>query len=194
MSMAIKYNMQKKAKGGSVGNGCAAGCDCAKCMAKGGMVGSQHDDYDVKGVHKSGSGGLGESTAGGLAKVGAKLAAKGDRARVYGEAKAGDQAKHASRQLHQQKLSEIKSMKGKDRKYLAEGGLVDSVMKSRGGEIANDDTAENPKAEENQFDELVETGGLESHIDADQQQGNDQEDQDRRDIVSMVMNTRKKRG
>ena len=82
----------------------------------------------------------------------------------------------------------------KDRKYLAEGGLVDSVMKSRGGEIANDDTAENPKAEENQFDELVETGGLESHIDADQQQGNDQEDQDRRDIVSMVMNTRKKRG
>lgn len=81
-------------------------------------------DADEKGVHKSGSGGIHSSTAGDLARVGKKLKDKGDRARVYGEKEAGDNATNLSKDLHREKLSELKEMGKQDRTNLAEGGCV----------------------------------------------------------------------
>lgn len=111
----------------------------AKCYACGGRVDHYAEGGSVrsgknrrdneKGVHSSGSQGSGNSTAGSLARVGKKLAAHGEKARVYGEEKAGDGAKAASRDLHRKKYEELKGMR-RDRKNLAEGGYVEDEMQS----------------------------------------------------------------
>jgi hypothetical protein len=109
MSMAIKYAMRKRmAKGGM----CAEGCDMDHAH-------NYADGGDIKGVHKPRNYRVtheevptmhserheGESLAGQYAKAGYKEHAK---------------------QSHEDVLSEMKSMKGKDRKYMAEGGDVDA--------------------------------------------------------------------
>ena len=72
-------------------------------------------------MHQSGPGGLGKSLAGGLAEVGKKL--KDRAARIRGK-DGGQNATETAKDLHREKLSEMQSMRGQDRKYLAEGGKV----------------------------------------------------------------------
>jgi hypothetical protein len=128
MSLAIAYGMKKK----------------AKKMAEGGEAGDgSHRRNNEKGVHTSGSGGLHESTAGSLAKVGTSLHRKGDRARVYGEAHAGEGALNKSKELHREKLDEMKSMK-KPNLY-AEGGDV-CECGTPGCPRCDDDAASKPTA------------------------------------------------
>ncbi len=185
--------------------------ECEMChggmYAKGGKV-----KHPSKGVHDS-STSLGSSNAGGLAEVGKKLRAHGDKARVYGEEHAGDNATEYSKKLHREKLSELKEMRKDDRKYLAEGGqvstdhdsegldMIDHIMQqramSKGGQVAND-TGDGESADEmeNQFDYLVTNDDLNADYtgaNSGDELGDAQEDDDRADVVSMIMRSRKKK-
>ncbi len=177
-------------------------CKGGEMMAEGGDVrsGKNRRDYE-QGVHKSGPGGLGESSAGGLAKVGKKLHDKGDRARVYGESHAGENATNMSKDLHRAKLDEMRSMKKPE--LYAEGGeveddgLVARIMRkmSEGGIISNDS---DPMAdgESADFDDLVEDDHLEGHYPGSEELGNakeeEMEDEDR-SMVSRIMRKRSKK-
>lgn len=77
----------------------------------------------------------------------------------------------------------------------ADGGLVDRIMKARcyseGGMVANDVSPEAP-FEPNEFDDLVLRDDLEAdYVHPNDGPGNAQEDEDRRDIVSRIMKSRR---
>ncbi len=162
---------------------------------------------DVKGVHEQITSGNfsdegGVSHAGQLTR-GAHRDKHKPMSKDYNSMK-----KSAARQLHEDKLHELKSMKKPD--LYAEGGSVDhdnddlvmSIMKKRyaeGGEVSND-TGDGQAADEmeNQFDDMV--------LDSDQMHdadytgensgdeiGDEQEDEDQRDVVAQIMKSRKKK-
>lgn len=136
-----------------------------------------------------------------------------------GESKAGDLlgsddiragGKERAIEQHHKVLGELKSMKKPDLRGMADGGevpemddddLVMRIMKKRyseGGMVAND-TGEGQSADEmpNQFDDLVLRDDLESTYGDDDNSGdmlgNEQEDEDRKDIVSRIMKSQKKK-
>lgn len=81
--------------------------------------------------------------------------------------------------------------------------MVGHIMKkrqmhfSKGGRVANDvGTGEEADAMPNQFDDLVKDDGLEEHYtgkNSGDEVGDAAEDEDRRDIVAMIMKSRKKK-
>ncbi len=77
------------------------------------------------------------------------------------------------------------------------GRIIRSRMQSysKGGRVSND-TPIIADFEENQFDDLVKDDDLEQHYtgaNSGDEIGNEQEDEDRRDIVSRIMKSRKKK-
>lgn len=71
---------------------------------------------------------------------------------------------------------------------------------SKGGMVANEDSGESAsepddmaKWEENEFDELGKSGGMDGHYSGSEEIGDEQEDHDRDDIVKRVMKSRSKR-
>ncbi len=79
--------------------------------------------------------------------------------------------------------------------------MIDHIMKkraySKGGMVANDvGTGQEADKLPNQFDDLVLRDDLESSYtgaNSGDELGNAQEDEDRRDIVAMIMKSRKKK-
>ncbi len=112
-----------------------------------------------------------------------------------------------SKRIHKEKLDEMRSMPRPHGEY-AEGGevgkddddLVMTIMKkrySKGGQVSND-VGEGQDVDKmaNQFDDLV----LDDDLSADytgensgDEIGNEQEDDDRKDVVSQIMKSRKKK-
>lgn len=82
--------------------------------------------------------------------------------------------------------------------HKANGGMVERVMKkhySKGGMVANDDKIL-VDFEDNAFDDLANRDELEEHYtgaNSGDEIGDDQEDDDRRDIISRVMRSRAKK-
>ncbi len=73
--------------------------------------------------------------------------------------------------------------------------MIGRIMKqrfSKGGMVAND-TDMSTDAEPNEFDELVLDDDLEGSYPGSQEIGNEQEDQDRDDIISRIMRSRSKK-
>lgn len=71
---------------------------------------------------------------------------------------------------------------------------------SKGGMVANEDSGESAsepdemaKWEDNEFDELGKSGGMDGHYSGSEEIGDEQEDHDRDDIVKRVMKSRSKR-
>ena len=71
---------------------------------------------------------------------------------------------------------------------------------SKGGQVANEDSGESSsdseelaKSESNEFDELGKSGGMDAQYHGSEEIGDEQEDEDRDDIVSRVMKSRSKR-
>ena len=71
---------------------------------------------------------------------------------------------------------------------------------SKGGQVANEDSGESSsdpdemaKWESNEFDELGKSGGMDAQYHGSEEIGDEQEDEDRDDIVSRVMKSRSKR-
>lgn len=71
---------------------------------------------------------------------------------------------------------------------------------SKGGMVANEDSGESTsepddmaKWEDNEFDELGKSGGMDGHYSGSEEIGDEQEDHDRDDIVKRVMKSRSKR-
>ena len=109
-----------------------------------------------------------------------------------------------AKEVHHDRMNELKKMRGKDRKYLAEGGevheddddMVDRIVMlkrmAEGGVIANDDEPE-ADAESADFDDLVEDDQLEGEYPGSQEIGDEREDDDRKDVVSRIMRSRSKK-
>ena len=145
MSMALKYNMKKKAKDHSKG------------------VHKQVEGLDEPGTSKAGFENERANFKSGMAKQ-FQRGAYQSMANEHHE---------AAKDEHREKLSELKSMKKPHLyaeggevchacggKMMAEGGdVVDSVMKKRSGQVAND-TGDGEAVDEmeNQFDYLVSHG------------------------------------
>lgn len=179
MSMAMKYGMMKRAeKAGACPGPDCPGCSSAQCMAEGGMV------HEAEKTDRNSKADQGMSKA-------------GEHAR-YGEL-------HKARDLHLGVLTTLEGEKKRDRKYLAEGGevsdddgsdgIVDRIMKrfAKGGAVE-------PVAdfEKNDFD-VMDTE-MDPGTDADytgansgDEIGDEQEDDDRKDIVGRIMKSRSKR-
>jgi hypothetical protein len=88
---------------------------------------------------------------------------------------------------------------GEDHK--AQGGMVEEIVRkrkySKGGQVAND-TGMGAAADlqDNEFDELVKDDSLEEHYtgaNSGDEDGDAAEDDDRKDVVSMIMKSRKKK-
>lgn len=200
-NLAMAYQMKKKmAKGGMAE---CMDCKSGSCMAHGGEV---DRNKHVKGVHKpikaitdddSGDGdeARGTSTAGILMRQGRGYSPKVEKERgYYADAK----------ERHKEVLSESRSMpKGplSDPKKYAEGGdvmgdddLVMRIMKKRyaqGGAVE-------PVAdfEPNDFDEMDLEPAEHFHetgANSGDEDGDEAEDDDRKDIVSKIMKSRKKK-
>lgn len=241
MSIAIKYRMHKKmAKGGMCdehGLSMCEMCHGGKAMADGG---------EIKGIHHPALDKSGFSEAGVHAR----------KIKNPSNMWLSEEHRNIAKDAHEQVINEMKVMKNKDRKYLADGGVVDDDsfgheaepgdvspspspepsrrqalihslknafgdadsaeaaeghahggdiidhvmrkrMMSRGGQVANDvGTGAEADMEPNQFDDLVLRDGLEEHYtgaNSGDEIGNAQEDADRRDIVAMIMKSRKKK-
>lgn len=214
---AIAHAMKKKrmAKGG-----CVEGCQCAKCMSEGGEVNrvnkmrSQHMNLqdkrgDQKGVHApsyTNEKDKGRSEA-------------GDVVRQYKGSSGSfkDSKMEMAKDEHKSKLEEMQSMPDPKLKGLAEGGevgeqsplskgdmyddLVDRIMMhksySEGGKVSNDvGDGEIADEKENQFDDLVLDDDMEFNYTGDNSGdhiGDEQEDDDRRDIVSKIMKSNRKK-
>lgn len=198
MSLAIAYQMkkrgQKMAHGGMEGPCEEHGSrDCEMChggkMAEGGGV----EDYS-KGVHKPNYEGEGSSPAGSFSR-----AMTNGRTNIPPE-----KTKEFAKEEHHRVLDEMRSMK-KPNLY-AEGGDVDEehdehdmvsrIMKQRsnhyseGGRVANEDHIE-ADFEPNEFDDLAKDDHLEAHYPGSEEIGDEAEDEDRHDIVSRIMKSRK---
>lgn len=205
MSLAIAYQMkkrgQKMAHGGMEGPCEEHGSrDCEMChggkMAEGGEMGVHEP------IKASDDVGAGMSKAGVYTEAAHNMRDKKsepEETAKYLEGKA--------KELHHQKLHELKSMK-KPNLY-AEGGDVDEehdehdmvsrIMKQRsnhyseGGRVANEDHIE-ADFEPNEFDDLAKDDHLEFHdtgANSGDELGDEQEDEDRHDIVSRIMKSRK---
>ncbi len=216
MSMAIKYQMMKKNRmedGGEVkkpvvpgdkkvadsfrkafnfsdGGYCAEGCDVdhEHMYAGGGHVKKSHkekpQDHDEKEALKQ-----------------------------YREKKISHEQLE---NFYQDKVNKHLGPKGPGHENYAEGGDVDHFeemdypdddmigeimekrkMMSEGGRVSNDvGTGQEADKLPNQFDDLVLRDDLEQHYtgaNSGDELGNEQEDEDRRDIVSMIMKSRKKK-
>lgn len=176
MSMAIKYAMKKK-------------------MAKGG---------DVKGVHTAWSENVKDHSAGrswaGQHVRGANMA------KEAGQKKAEPARKQGAKNEHHRVLGEMREMRDKDRTNLAEGGcvscadgtcmehggMVDRIMRKRmakGGEVTADELP-------NEFDEQeLEPAEEFSYTGANSgdELGNDEMDENDRDLISRIMRSRAKK-
>ena len=236
MSMAHAYAMKKKkmARGGDTScyedggevkkeedpvKTATASIRKAFGKAEGGYISDSEIDRaegdKEKGVHKSLTGlGAGTSKAGfenERANFRSGMEKQFQRS-AYGEM--ADEHNAAAKQEHRRVLGEMQSMRGQDRKYLAEGGEVEEmeddlpdsdivrrILKSRcepmsrGGRVANDD---GPIAdfEENEFDDLVKRDDLEFDYTGENsgdELGNEQKDEDERDVVRRIMKSRNKK-
>lgn len=244
MSMAIAYAMKKKAQKMAEG-GEDGPCDehgthmCEMChggmYAKGGHVKGVHESLEG-GMYGHGSKAKGQSEAGSWVRL-------GEKARRSGISPGSDYSQDKAKDLHRQKLEELKSM-DKPELY-AEGGAVEEddrmlnqhgeeevgamdmeedngpqhermiehpvenqddhedmvgrIMRQRtkhfseGGRVAND-TPVYADFEDNQFDDLVKDDDLDQHDtgkNSGDELGDAQEDEDRRDIVSRIMKSRR---
>ena len=79
---------------------------------------------------------------------------------------------------------------------LAKGGVVDRIMAKRKGPLAEAMEGEAEEdhladSEENEFDDVVKEDSAESHIPSDEEHSDEQEDEDRKDIVSKIMASRR---
>lgn len=218
MSLAIAYQMkkrgQKMAHGGMEGPCEEHGSrDCEMChggeMAKGGDVDEAGMRYkEVEGVNKEYGAG---SSGTGISEAGNSVRAARDNM-IYGRGrdnhKAAKRMMESAKDKHRETLEEMRSMK-KPNLY-AEGGDVDEehdehdmvsrIMKQRsnhyseGGRVANEDHIE-ADFEPNEFDDLAKDDHLEFHdtgANSGDELGDEQEDEDRHDIVSRIMKSRRK--
>lgn len=157
MSMAAKYAMQKRAKGGCVGPDCK-GCGSAMCMAEGGGVSKKRD----------------------LLKA------------MYAEGGEVDmEADYDPEEIPEPKENAAAEDEDMD--------MIERILAqhfSEGGKVANE-TEMSADHDPNQFDDLVLRDDLESDYTGENsgdEIGNEQEDEDRDDIVARFMRSKAKKG
>lgn len=159
---------------------------------------------ESKGVHKDfmapTGGGLGQSYAGDQSRW-------AQAERYSGNERSAKKHESVAKLEHQNVLESLKAMKKPQLQGLAEGGEVDNsdgedlvarimTKMSKGGQVANESEpeADSMPAE---FDDLALRDDLESHYGDDDNSGdelgNAQEDEDRKDIVSRIMSSRRKK-
>lgn len=196
MSMAIKYAMKKRmAKGGKVESDMSGG----QKRGPEGYPKYQEQAQNEKGIHTPRSGitqfphGKGRSEA-------------GDFSSATYDGKPHEDLREHGKELHRKKLAEMRSMKKPN--LMAEGGemhgdMVDRIMQrrcySKGGMVANGgdaDLDEMADGRDNNFDDLALRDDLEfayTGANSGDELGNEQEDQDRHDIVARIMRSRAKK-
>jgi hypothetical protein len=191
------YKQKLYAKGGvCTGVGCPG---CASCMAEGGDVGmyakgGNVDEKSVKGDEYST-----------LRGVHRPIAEKGESKADSGMSAAGlynrggsDYDKKMGKSLMRQVSGETKKMlKNKPKIPMAEGGdVVDRIMMSRGGKVANE-TEDLVDFAPNQFDDLVLRDDLEQSYtgaNSGDHLGNMAEDERERDMIAKIMKSRALKG
>ncbi len=156
-------------------------------------------DRDVKGVHTGKYNPKGGKSEAGIDNERSKGKDYGTN-RVYSP----EQRKADAKRKHYQVLSELKKGRKRNRQNLAEGGevydepsddIVDVILMSRGGQVAND-TDMYADMQPNEFDDLVLRDDLEFIYDGENSGdnlGNEQKEEDERDVVNQVMKSRRKK-
>lgn len=159
--------------------------ECPSCgYAKGGEVGKSARNKDKsfpherqKGVHPSIT-----SADPGTSNAGAYHGKYGSN-------------QETSKRIHSEKLDELKSMPAPKLKGLAGGGLVDRIMAKRMSEggVASNEPEESADEMPNEFDDLVLDDNLEADYVGSEELGDEQESDDRSDIVSKILASRRKK-
>jgi hypothetical protein len=165
MSLAIKYQMKKKCNGGK--------------MAEGGKV----KEYPAPNWNEKG-----------VSQPFSSRPVAEDYHRNFTAPENGGPTQ-VRKDRHRAILSELRSMPGPTtgKSGFAEGGMACKACGySEGGEVAND-TEATADFMPNEFDDLHLRDGLDGSYDSKSEMGDEQEDEDRRDMVSRIMASRRKR-
>lgn len=135
MSLAIKYNMAKKAKGGQM-------CEHGKHMCEMCHGGKMADGGEVKGVHKP----IHEGS--GISETASHRGNANYHAKIGNAAKSGHHSLQAQ-EKHRDVQHEMNEMKSHDRKYMADGGMAKpkSPLEAVSRAFHNDFPLAEPKAE-----------------------------------------------
>ncbi len=170
--------------------------DCPGCeMCHGGMMA---DGGDVEGINKPVGPQRHEDYMRKLGHSGGRSKA-GLHVRAAHEGTSPEFNIGKAKEEHEHTLRQMKSMK-KPNLY-AEGGevedddMISRIMAKRmseGGVIANEDMPE-ADFEDAEFDDLEKDDHLEGEYPGSQEIGDEQENEDRRDIVARIMRSRKKK-
>lgn len=186
MSMAIKYGMMKKHKMGRAGMCEHGSTDCEMChggmMAKGGFV-HEEESTGYRSMPKE------------HAKKDHTAMMEDDRMlNQHGEEEVGAEGMYEDDEHHPEHMDPHAVENQDDHE-----DMIGRIMKqrarhfSKGGRVSND-TPVTADFEDNQFDDLVKDDDLEEHYtgaNSGDEIGDHQEDEDRRDIVSRIMKSRR---
>lgn len=173
MSLAIAYGMKRK----------------HKKMADGGEVGCQESDMDK--MSKSVKKAFGNYAEGGVVEEDDRMLNQ------HGEEEIGPEGMDEDSKAPHERMVEHAVENQADHEDMV-GHIMRQRQKhySKGGRVAND-TPISADFADNDFDDLVLRDDLDEHYtgaNSGDEIGNDQEDKDRRDIVSMIMKSRAKKG
>jgi len=179
-SLAIAYAMKRKAQkehkahGGFVEEEKASGyANCPHCMAKGGMCEK----------HMAAGGFVEEEKASGWDEF--------DHPGKKMNMAAEHESEHEDMMHHEEDEDEDLDMVDRImRQRMSHGGMMRKGY-SEGGRVANRTMDEEDEFEPNEFDDMVKDNHLDPEYHDNEEIGDEQEDEDRHDIISRIMRSRR---